>query len=67
MIESKRIARNTDYQIVKNFAVKEYDDMLQLIKDVSKYAFFLLSAFLIPVLFKINCILGLWLDKGGVN
>lgn len=50
-------------QIVKSFAAKEYDDMLQLIKDTSKYAFFLLSAFLIPVLFKIDYILGLWLDK----
>lgn len=50
-------------QIVKSFAGCEYDDMLQLIKDASKYAFFLLAAFLIPMLFKLNYVLELWLDK----
>lgn len=50
-------------QIVKSFASQEYDDMLQLIKDASKYAFFLLAAFLIPLLFKLDYVLEIWLDK----
>ena len=48
-------------QMVKSFALKQYDEMLDLIKDASKYGFFLLSVFLVPVLFKMEYILQLWL------
>ena len=50
-------------QIVKSFALKQYDEMLELIKDASKFGFFLLSVFLIPILFKIEYILQLWLSE----
>lgn len=48
-------------QIVKSFAVQKYDEMIDLIKDASKYGFFLLAVFLIPVLYKIEYVLQLWL------
>lgn len=50
-------------QIVKSFAVKKYDEMIDLIKDASKYGFFLLAVFLVPILFKIDYILQLWLKE----
>lgn len=50
-------------QIVKSFAVKKYDEMIDLIKDASKYGFFLLAVFLIPVLYKIDYVLHLWLNE----
>jgi len=49
-------------QIVKSFAAEEYDDMHELINDSSKLGFFLLSVFLIPVIFKIDYVLHLWLQ-----
>lgn len=48
-------------QIVKSFAAKKYDEMIDLIEDASKFGFFLLSVFLIPILFKLDYILQLWL------
>lgn len=50
-------------QIVKSFAVQKYDDMIDLIKDASKYGFFLLAVFLIPILYKIDYVLQLWLKE----
>lgn len=48
-------------QIVKSYAKNEIDDMLELIKDGSKYGFFLLAVFLMPVMYKIDYVLNLWL------
>lgn len=50
-------------QIVKSFALKQYDEMLELIKDASRFGFFLLSVFLIPVFFKMEYVLQLWLRE----
>ena len=50
-------------QIVKSYAVKEYDEMIDLIEDASKYGFYLLSVFLVPILYKIDYVLHLWLDE----
>lgn len=50
-------------QIVKSFAVEKYDEMIDLIKDASKYGFFLLAVFLIPILYKIDYVLQLWLKE----
>lgn len=50
-------------QIVKSFANNEYTDMIELIKDGSKYGFYLLAIFLFPIMFKINYILKLWLTN----
>ena len=50
-------------QIVKSFALKQYDEMLDLIKDASKFGFFLLSVFLVPILFKMEFVLQLWLKE----
>lgn len=49
-------------QIVKSFARNEINDMLELIKDGSKYGFYLLQIFLIPIMFKIDYVLRLWLE-----
>lgn len=50
-------------QIVKSFAIQKYDEMIDLIKDASKYGFFLLAVFLIPILYKIDYVLQLWLKE----
>lgn len=50
-------------QIVKSFAAKEYNDMLNLIKESSIFSFYLIAAFLIPFLFKLDYVLELWLDN----
>ena len=50
-------------QIVKSYAVKNRAGMVALIHDSSKYAFCLLAVFLIPVLFKLDYVLHLWLAE----
>lgn len=50
-------------QITKSYAVKEYRDMLYLMTESSKMSFFLLLVFLLPMMFKINYVLKLWLSN----
>ena len=50
-------------EIVKSYARKEYSVMVQLINDASLYSFYLLSIFVVPALFKIDYVLGLWLKE----
>ena len=50
-------------EIVKSYARKEYNVMIQLINDASLYSFYLLSVFVIPLLFKIDYVLDLWLKE----
>lgn len=50
-------------EIVKNFARKEYREMVKLINNASIYSYFLLLIFVMPVCFKIDCLLGLWLKE----
>ena len=50
-------------QIVKSYAVKNHTDMIALVHDSSKYAFYLLAVFLIPILFKLDYVLHLWLAE----
>ena len=49
-------------QIVKSYAQREYADIVELLKDSSRYGFFLMVIFLLPVIFKIDYILSLWLE-----
>lgn len=48
-------------EIVKNYARKEYGEMIRLINNASIYSYFLLLVFVMPALFKMKCLLGLWL------
>ncbi len=50
-------------EIVKNYARKEYTEMIKLINNASIYSYFLLLVFVMPVIFKIGCLLGLWLKE----
>lgn len=50
-------------EIVKNFARKDYLEMVKLINNASIYSFFLLLIFVMPICFKIGCLLGLWLKE----
>ncbi len=48
-------------EIVKNFARKDYDAMIRLINNASVYSFYLLLLFMMPVMFKLNTLLSVWL------
>lgn len=50
-------------QIVKNYARKEFSDIVELLKDSSRYGFFLMVIFLLPVILKIDYVLSLWLEE----
>lgn len=50
-------------QVIKNFANKKYDEMYKLTFDTSKYAYFLMFIFILPILFELNSILELWLGN----
>lgn len=50
-------------EIVKSYARKDYKSMVKLINDASIYSFFLLLVFMMPVMFKLNVLLSLWLKK----
>lgn len=50
-------------EIVKNYARKEYKEMIKLINNASIYSYFLLLVFVMPVSFKIGCLLELWLKE----
>lgn len=48
-------------EIVKNYARKEYREMIKLINNASIYSYFLLLVFMMPVFFKLRCLLEIWL------
>ena len=48
-------------EIVKSYARNEYESMTRLINNASIYSYFLLLIFVMPVLFKMDYVLGLWL------
>lgn len=50
-------------EIVKTFARKEYEAMTRLINNASLYSFFLLLIFVLPLLFRLDYVLGLWLKE----
>lgn len=50
-------------EIVKSYARKDYDSMVKLINNASIYSFFLLLVFMMPVMFKLNVLLSLWLKE----
>lgn len=50
-------------EIIKSYARKEYDSMIKLINDSSLYSFFLLLLFVMPVIFKIDVLLNVWLKE----
>lgn len=48
-------------QITKSYAAQNYDYLYKLIYSSSKYSFFLLWVFSLPISFSIDSLLGLWL------
>lgn len=50
-------------EIVKNYARKEYREMVKLVNNASIYSYFLLLLFVMPAFFKMDCLLGLWLKE----
>lgn len=53
-------------QITKNYSVKKYGEMEQLIIMGGKYSFFLLMLLGFPIMFEIDFILKLWLGENNV-
>lgn len=50
-------------QITKSYAAKEYDYMLMLLEQTSKYSLLLVALFAIPLIIETEYILDLWLDE----
>lgn len=50
-------------EIIKFYARKEYGAMIKLINDASLYSYYLLLVFVIPVIFKIDVLLNIWLKE----
>lgn len=50
-------------QIVKSFACKEYKAMVRLINNASLYSYYLLLIFVMPVMFRLQFVLDLWLKE----
>lgn len=50
-------------QIVKRYATEEFDSLISLIFNSSKYSFFLLWIICLPLLFNMNEIINLWLKN----
>lgn len=50
-------------QIVKSYAAQELSRMHQLVIISSKFSFFLLSIIIIPIIYNVEIILGLWLGN----
>lgn len=48
-------------QIIKNYAIKDYDNLSQLINRGSKMTFFLMMVIVVPLIFAIDFILQMWL------
>ena len=50
-------------EIVKSYARGDYESMVKLINNASIYSFFLLLVFMMPVMFKLDVLLSLWLKE----
>ena len=50
-------------QIIKSYSRSEKKEMVQLINNSSLFAFFLLLTFIMPVFFKLDTLLGVWLGE----
>lgn len=50
-------------QITKSYAANNYDYLFKLLYSSSKYSFFLLWVFSLPISFRIDCLMGLWLKE----
>ena len=50
-------------QITKRYATGEVDSMVSLVKNGSRYSFYLLSIIVIPLFIRAKYVLGLWLDE----
>lgn len=50
-------------EIVKSYARKDYSSMIKLINNSAIYSFFLLLVFMMPVMFKLNVLLKIWLGN----
>ena len=50
-------------QIVKNYALKEYNETMRLVSQCSKYSFYLIVILAIPVIFQVDYILSIWLPS----
>lgn len=48
-------------QIVKSYAVEEYNETLRLVSQCSKFSFYLMILLGLPIIFQINYILSIWL------
>ena len=48
-------------QIVKSYAIKDYDSMFRLMSSASKLSFLLMAVLVIPVILNVEFILDLWL------
>lgn len=50
-------------QITKRYAIGEIDSMIQLVKNSSRYSFYLLSIIIVPLYVRAEYVLNLWLDE----
>lgn len=50
-------------QITKRYATGEIDSMVSLVKNGSRYSFYLLSIIVVPLFVRAEYVLGLWLDE----
>lgn len=50
-------------QITKRYATGEVESMVSLVKNGSRYSFYLLSIIVIPLFVRAEYVLGLWLDE----
>lgn len=48
-------------QIVKSYALQEYNETMRLVSQCSKYSFFLMILLGLPIIFQVDYILSIWL------
>lgn len=60
---AQSIFRATNPQIVKNYGEGNKDHMLRLIYQASKFAFFILFLFALPIMLRMDYVLLVWLKK----
>lgn len=54
-------------QIIKAYAVKDYMRLQYLVEQLSKFSFYLILLVAIPIIFKMDRLLGIWLKEVPVN
>lgn len=50
-------------QIVKSYALEEYNETMRLVSQCSKYSFYLMIFLGLPIIFQVDYILSVWLTK----